>query len=169
MIISQERAFLKAQAQLQEICRFVEQAGEGGVRIDKVERSLFQQLLAVGRTLLEAFVAAQGDGDAGPELTDGDRVLRRLEEARKRRYLSVFGELMIERWVYAVREGQKVERAPLDERLGLPASEFSYVLQDWPQRDLDQSTLQDVDDELRLREPPAGHRGPERHPQLRGL
>jgi hypothetical protein len=36
--------------------------------------------------------------------------------------------------VYAVREGQKVEHAPLDERLGLPASEFSYVLEDWVQR-----------------------------------
>ena len=27
-----------------------------------------------------------------------------------------------------------MERAPLDERLGLPAGEFSYVLQDWLQR-----------------------------------
>jgi len=48
--------------------------------------------------------------------------------------LSIFGELRIERFVYAVREGQKVEYAPLDQRLGLPASEFSYVLEDWQQR-----------------------------------
>ena len=32
MIISQEKAFLKAQTQLQEICRFVEQAASDGRR-----------------------------------------------------------------------------------------------------------------------------------------
>jgi hypothetical protein len=48
--------------------------------------------------------------------------------------LSVFGELLIKRRVYATREGQKVEQAPLDKRLGLPAGDFSYVLEDWLQR-----------------------------------
>ena len=51
-----------------------------------------------------------------------------------RRYLSIFGELFLRRWVYAQREKQRIERAPLDERLGLPAGEFSYVLEDWLQR-----------------------------------
>jgi hypothetical protein len=36
--------------------------------------------------------------------------------------------------VYAPREGQKVERLPVDEQLGLPEGDFSYVLQDWLQR-----------------------------------
>jgi len=134
MIISQEEAFLKSRKQLQAMCRFVEQAAEEGQRIDEVERELFTQLLAVGHTLLQAFVAAQGDGDAGAELQEGERRLRRLKEPRSQRYLSIFGELFIQRWVYALREGQKVERAPLDERLGLPAGEFSYVLEDWQQR-----------------------------------
>src|SRR5262245_11525353 len=42
--------------------------------------------------------------------------------------------MTIQRRVYARREGQKVEQAPLDVRLGLPAGEFSYVLEDWLQR-----------------------------------
>lgn len=134
MIISQEKAFLKAQAQLEKICRFVEQAAGEGRRIDQAERELFSELLAVGRTLLEAFVAAQGNGDAGKELEHDGRRLRRLKGSHSRRYLSVFGELSIKRRVYARREGQKIERAPLDERLGLPAGEFSYVLEDWLQR-----------------------------------
>ena len=51
-----------------------------------------------------------------------------------RRYLSIFGELTISRAVYGSREGQKIERVPLDERLGLPENSFSYVLEDWSQR-----------------------------------
>ncbi len=134
MIISQEKAFLKAQSQLQRICRLVEKAVSDGQRIDEVERELFSQLLAVGLTLMEGFVVAQGDGDEGAEMKLDDHLLRRLQDPRTRRYLSIFGELLIKRRVYAIREGQKVEQAPLDERLGLPASDFSYVLQDWLQR-----------------------------------
>ena len=43
MIISQERAFLKAQTQLQAICRLVEAAATDGQRIDEVERMLFSE------------------------------------------------------------------------------------------------------------------------------
>ncbi len=134
MIISQEKAFLKAQTQLSKICRMVEKAADEGQRIDEVERELFSQLLAVGLTLLQAFVNAHGDGDSGAELPSGNRVLRRLQDSHVRRYLSIFGELLIKRRVYACREGQKIEQAPLDARLGLPAGEFSYVLEDWLQR-----------------------------------
>ena len=135
MIFAQEQAFLKARQQLQAIEAFVDQAATAGQRIDKVERELFGQLLSVGLTLLEAFVAAQGDGNIGEWIkTDAGRTIRRLKEPHMRRYLSIFGELLIRRCVYAQREKQRIERAPLDERLGLPAGEFSYVLEDWLQR-----------------------------------
>ena len=134
MIISQEQAFLKAQTQLEAICSFIERSATDGQRIDQAERELFSQLLAVGLTLLEAFVAAQGDGDAGAELEFGNHLLQRLPDAHTRRYLSIFGELRIQRRVYARRQGQKIEQAPLDEQLGLPVGEFSYVLEDWLQR-----------------------------------
>lgn len=131
MIVAQERTFLKAQHQLQALVAFVEEASEQGERIDLVERELYSQLLLLGHTLLSAFVAEQGDGDLGPTLpAPAGHTVRRLE-ARACRYLSIFGELAIRRYVYAAREGQKIERAPLDERLGLPAGEFSYVLADW--------------------------------------
>jgi hypothetical protein len=42
--------------------------------------------------------------------------------------------MMIPRFVYAVREGQKAEYVPLDARLGLPAGDNSYVLEEWQQR-----------------------------------
>lgn len=134
MMMTQEQAVLKAREQLQAIEVYVEAASSSGERIDKVERELFSQLLLLGRTLLKGFVAAQGDGDAGPTLEQEGRTLRRSEEPHSRRYLSIFGELSITRWVYAEREGQKIAAAPLDAKLSLPAGEFSYVLEDWQQR-----------------------------------
>jgi hypothetical protein len=135
MIVAQEQAFLKAQQLFASLEGFVEQAAQQEQRIDRVERELFRRLLKLGHALLSAFVAAGGDGDAGSELeTAAGRTVRRLKGKHARRYLSIFGELSIRRYVYAAREGQKVERAPLDERLGLPAGEFSYVLEDWLQR-----------------------------------
>jgi len=133
MMMTQERAFLKSQEQLQAIQTYVEEASSQGERIDQVERELFSQLLVLGRTLLEAFVAAQGEGDEGPTLKQEDRTLKRSEEVQARRYLSIFGELSIARFVYAEREKQQAV-APLDARLSLPAAEFSYVLEDWLQR-----------------------------------
>jgi hypothetical protein len=134
MIMAQEQAFLKAESQLAALCEFVRGAGREQLRMDEVERELFSQLLLLGLTLLKAHVAAQGDGDAGESLEADGHEVRRLPEPRQRRYLSIFGELLVRRFVYARREGQKVERAPLDEALGMPAGEFSYVLEDWLQR-----------------------------------
>ena len=135
MIITPEQASLKAQQQFDALSQFVRQAAEAGLRIDAVERDLFRQLLGLGHSLLSAFVAQQGDGDLGPEAETAEgHVARRLPERHDRRYVSVFGELTIARAVYGSREGQRIERTPLDERLGLPEGDFSYVLEDWSQR-----------------------------------
>ncbi len=47
--------------------------------------------------------------------------------------MSIFGAFTRARTVYGSREGQKIAFVPLDNRLQLPASVFSYVLQDWDQ------------------------------------
>ncbi|HEX2520438.1 MAG TPA: ISKra4 family transposase, partial [Castellaniella sp.] len=47
--------------------------------------------------------------------------------------LTVFGEFALSRWVYGTREGQKLELIPTDQRLQLPDSELSYLLQEWDQ------------------------------------
>ena len=135
MIFAPEQAALKAQHQFEALRDFVARAARDGQRIDTVEREVFRQLLGLGHTLLSAYVAAQGDGDSGPEAeAAGGRTVRRLPGRHDRRYVSIFGELTITRVVYGTREGQKIERVPLDERLGLPEGDFSYVLEDWTQR-----------------------------------
>ena len=94
-----------------------------------------RRLLGIGLTVLTSFIARHGDGDSGPtvETPDG-RTLQRLPEPHVRRYVSIFGELLIPRVVYGTREGQEIESVPLDGALGLPEGEFSYVLEDWVQR-----------------------------------
>jgi hypothetical protein len=56
-----------------------------------------------------------------------------LPEPHSRPYQSIFGEFTLERVVYGTREGQRIEAAPLDARLGLPKDRCSYVLRDWNQ------------------------------------
>lgn len=151
-MIAREQEFLKAHGQFERLVEKIRQASESGRRIDEVERSLFVELLLLGLTLLKAFIADAGDGDVGeslevpqapaqspaaeksPPAAAGMRTLRRLKKRRTRRYVSIFGEVKIKRYVYGTREGQKIEAVPLDARLGLPAGEFSYVLEDWQQR-----------------------------------
>jgi len=86
------------------------------------------------KLLLDQFLASLGTGDMGERvaLPDG-RQVDRLPEVHKRRYVSIFGTFELTRTVYGSREGQKIEFVPLDNRLQLPESVFSYVLQDWDQ------------------------------------
>jgi len=75
-----------------------------------------------------------GPGDFGASVPlDDARLVHRSEEQHPRRLLTVFGEFLVWRWVYAQREKAKIEFAPTDQRLQLPASEVSYLLQEWDQ------------------------------------
>jgi hypothetical protein len=133
MIITPEQAALKARQRFDSLLDLVRHASHDGQRIDTVERDLMRHLLALGHDLLGLFIANQGDGDLGPtvEAPEG-RTLHRLPQPHDHRYVSIFGEFLIPRVVYGNREGQKIEYVPLDERLGLPEGDFSYVLEDEP-------------------------------------
>jgi len=103
--------------------------------IHQVEEVIFRELLVVGRWLLHAFLDLAGPGDVGPTLTvagdspsDQDQELPRLDRPRKRPYLSIFGEIAIERICYG---HDRVEAAPLDAQLHLPRRQYSYLLQQW--------------------------------------
>jgi hypothetical protein len=110
------------------------QAFADATPIHQVEQQLWDRLLDVGCTCLAAFLDAHGSGDLGErlQLPDG-RESQRLAELHERRYVSIFGEFCLRRTVYGSREGQALEFVPLDNRLQLPASVYSYLLQDWDQ------------------------------------
>ncbi len=119
---------------LVELGRWLSSAVTAGTAQHEVERHLFTQVLAMGATLLGEFFKSVGPGDLGQTVTlkDGG-VLRRLPEQSQRRLVTVFGKFVIPRFVYGSRPGQSVELVPTDQRLQLPASDMSYLLQDWNQ------------------------------------
>lgn len=133
MMMVQEQAILKAKKQFDQMEAAIRQAASEGQRIDRVERDLWDRMLGIARLMLQGYVDLQGRGDLGATLAYEGRTLNRLKSLHDRRYVSVFGELLISRMVYGTRETQKLEVIPLDGRLGLPDSEFSYVLQEWDQ------------------------------------
>jgi hypothetical protein len=102
--------------------------------VHEVESGLWELLLKTGHQALQAFFDSHGTGNLGDKITlpDGQQA-QRLEDVHARRYVSIFGEFVLHRTVYGSREGQALEFVPLDNRLQLPSSVFSYVLQDWDQ------------------------------------
>jgi hypothetical protein len=119
----------------EELSAWVHQAAQQGTPAHEVEREIFRRVLAIGRMALGQFFTSQGTGDLGETVTLPEgRTLRRLPATHTREYVSIFGPFPLERTVYGTREGQKIELVPLDARLALPESKFSYVLQDWDQR-----------------------------------
>jgi hypothetical protein len=122
----------KAEAAFQDMIGFVKSAIESQeLRIDEVERGLFDKALALGLHLLESFVAGAGDGDCGLTIEHEGQSLQRSAEKMTKLYRSIFGVLSIPRYVYAPGAKKKVQWAPVDARLGRPAGEQSYVLEDW--------------------------------------
>ena len=133
MIMTKEQAILKAKSEFDQMVIAIRKAAAEGQRIDIVEHDLWQRMLEMSRLMLQGFVDLQGHGDLGATLEYEGRTLNRLEKLHDRRYVSVFGELSISRLVYGTRETQKHDVIPLDVRLGLPESDFSYLLQEWDQ------------------------------------
>ena len=119
---------------LQDLVEFVENAYQDGRAAHEVGESLFRKALEIGRYALGLFFELSGNGDEGEwiELADGRKV-RRLKSLHMKDYQSVFGIFTLSRAVYGTREKQRIEIVPLDARLSLPESNFSYLLQDWDQ------------------------------------
>jgi hypothetical protein len=112
----------------------VHDAARDGAAAHRVEADIWKLLLDLGRAAFAQFLGHVGQGDLGPtvQLDDGKNY-NRLPETHPRRYVSIFGTFRLDRVAYGSREGQKIDFVPVDTRLELPASDFSYLLQDWDQ------------------------------------
>jgi hypothetical protein len=112
----------------------IAQAAREGTAAHVVELNIFRELLALGADLFGDFLNQTGTGDKGPTATlDNGQVVNRLKP-HGRRLVTIFGVFRIMRHVYGSREGQKIDWVPTDQRLQLPESDVSYLLQDWGQR-----------------------------------
>lgn len=133
-IVAVEQELGKARVVLEEAVRWIADSAQEGVRADQAEREIFLRLMQIGHCLLSAVVKQAGDGDEGRQVQRCGHTLKRSKTKKTRPYRSIFGVIEVERYVYALREKQKAEYLPVDEKLGLPSGEHSYVLEDWLQR-----------------------------------
>ncbi len=93
---------------------------------DQMERQLFQGLLALGRELMQLFFTTHSEAEqAGRQSDEGGKP---YAGQKMRAYLSIFGEVEVERG-YNWRKGQSGEH-PLDEALSLPERKYSDWVQD---------------------------------------
>jgi hypothetical protein len=137
MSIAQPLTVLKSELMqkiVPDIVNLLVSALHEGTAVHTVEEGLWDVLLRAGHQALQAFFDSHGTGDLGARLTlpDGAEVAR-LEKLHTRQYVSIFGRFNLERVAYGKREGQALAFVPLDNRLQLPESDFSYLLQDWDQ------------------------------------
>lgn len=124
----------KIYAKVGQLLELVNKAVEGQIPLHEFEKDVLSQALSIGGETMRLFLNTLGHGNVGEQcqLPDG-RTLKRSEEPITRGYQSVFGLFTLERYTYAQRKGQKAELIPLDARLALPESKFSYLLQDFDQ------------------------------------
>jgi hypothetical protein len=124
----------KIMEQAHSLVQSVDDAFIAGTSAHEVEEDLFKQLLHRGHQAITLLFVHYGQCDVGETVLMEDKSqLKRLPEPHGREYLSVFGLVELERYVYGSREGQKVAYVPLDARLELPRHKFSYLLQNWNQ------------------------------------
>ena len=129
-----ERRMPEMHAQLDALVEWLCRSAQDGSAAHEVERGLFDRLLQLGHGLFLSFLTLVGPGDFGDTVAlDDGRQVPRLKEQHRRRLLTVFGSFDLARWVYAQGENAKIEFAPTDQRLQLPTSEVSYLLQEWDQ------------------------------------
>jgi hypothetical protein len=113
---------------------YIVDAATEGTAAHVVEENVLDRALGIGNAAMKLYFDLQGPGDLGPSVTLPDgRSVNRFEDLHTRPYVSIFGPFQLDRAVYGFRKGQKIEFVPLDTRLSLPASNFSYLLQDWDQ------------------------------------
>lgn len=147
-MMTKEDALHKVEEQVSKLKRLVEQAFDEELPIHEVERALFPVLMDMGLMALTAYVAHQGDGNVGKHLERGGETLLRLQGQHQRCYRSIYGPIDISRYVYGTREAQEIKHVPLDARLGLPAGDVSYVLEDWLERMCVKDAFRDSVDSL---------------------
>ena len=129
-----ERRVPDVHDELDALQQWMEQSAKDGTAADQVERGLFDKMLALGKILFQGFLNLVGPGDVGDSVPlDDGRTVHRSAQLHQRRLKTVFGEFMLARWVYAQREKARFEFIPTDQRLQLPASAVSYLLQEWDQ------------------------------------
>jgi hypothetical protein len=117
-----------------DLVAFVRKAVQEGASLDDLERGAFAFVLDIGKSAVELFLKAQGDGDLGAEVsTEDGAVLQRSGGVVERPLRTIFGEHIVEGYVYSQGSKKKIDLRPIDARINLPDGKASYLLQEFTQ------------------------------------
>jgi hypothetical protein len=118
----------------EDLAGFVRQAVQEGASLDHLERGALQRVLDIGRSAVNMFLQAQGNGDLGDSVVTAEgAVLYRSDTVMTRPLRTIFGEHSFAAYVYAPGSKRKIELRPIDARLHLPEGKASYLLQEFSQ------------------------------------
>ncbi len=131
------RTFSRAKTLLQqfaEMQEFVRMSAKNGQAIHEVERGLWQRLRQMGHECLEQFLRLQGTGDMGETVTlPTAKNVTDFRSCTSAVTCPSSASFTCRGPSTALAKDRNIEFVPLDNRLQLPESVFSYVLQDWDQ------------------------------------
>lgn len=112
----------------------IRDAAREGKSLHEVEKNAFECVLQIGHAAIEQLLALQGDGNLGESVATADgRRLKRSEEPAARPLRTVFGEHMLQAYVYAAGTHEAIELRPVDARLSLPSGRCSYFFEELSQ------------------------------------
>jgi len=112
----------------------VQTAAKAGDSFDSVERSVLTSVLQIGQQALELLLSLQGDGDLGVDIETADRKTARRSATKSVTPLrSLFGQHVFEQFTYASGKNKPISLRPISARLSLPASRWSFLLQEFSQ------------------------------------
>jgi hypothetical protein len=132
MIIEVEDRFCKVAKVFSRVLEKLERAAEQGAAVHEVEETTWGDLIEMGREMIVSYIQKQQEEIPRPKVIEhAGKKLHRLPGRRMRPYVSAFGATPFRRDVYATRETQRQEVAPLDAKLGMPEGNTSYLLQKW--------------------------------------
>ena len=75
----------------EDLTAFVRKAVEDGLSLDGLERGAFKRVLDIGKSAVDFFLDAQGDGDLGDSVTTEDGSVLYRSDTVKERPRTVFG------------------------------------------------------------------------------
>jgi len=112
----------------------VQTAAKEGNSFDSVERTVLTSVLQIGRQALELLLSLQGDGDLGQQIETADgKIARRSEKKATTPLRSIFGQHSFEQFTYASGKNKPISLRPISARLSLPATRWSFLLQEFSQ------------------------------------
>lgn len=129
-----DKSFRKIVEQAESLRPFVVESVESGKSLYEIERSVLDQVLAIGRHVIDATFLVQREGDLGATHTTVDgRELRRSADSQDRRLRTIFGQHEFQQYEYSTEAHRAIELRPIDARLGLYPRVGSYLFEKFTQ------------------------------------